>query len=76
MKLKDIKVGMKLKTKKQCNTVRVCNYNRKCKVINIEDSVYAGFLTIEVVYRCGETEWVNYEDLKLRKKDKLKAQGV
>lgn len=75
MKLKDIKVGMKLKTKKHGVVTHPDHCNVKCRVNCVEDLDYDGELTVYVQYEDGEEEWVNHKVLKLRKKDKLKAQG-
>ena len=75
MKLKDIKVGMKLKTKKVCVATGVDFVDTKCKVTNVEALDYDGELTVRIEYNNGESQWVNHKNLKLRKKDKLKAQG-
>lgn len=75
MKLEDIKVGMKLKTKKNGVVTHHSFCDTKCKVIEVEKLDYDGDLTVLVEYNNGETDWVNHKDLKLRKKDKLKGQG-
>lgn len=76
MKLEDIKVGMKLKTKENGVVTHPDFCDTKCKVIRVEKLDYDGDLTVLVEYNNGELGWVNHKDLKLRKKDKLKAQGA
>ena len=65
MKLKNDKVGQTVKVKETNERMFRSNVGKLGVVSCVEDTTYAGSLTVCVQFHDGEADWGNHKDIKL-----------